>query len=235
MMNIIPDECSSCTTGKCFVQKCSNGWISNVASGKNTRVYRQGEAIFLENTPIFGLYFIKKGQVKIISTGLKGKTQIVRLAGDGHILGHMGKMKELYTIAAFALCDTEICFVQNELISDVFMNNPEFAYSLMMFYSRELRKSEIRSKYHATMNCSEKIIASLLYIRDVFGFQEDGTLNSKLSTKEIGQLAAVTPEQASRELAPLRKKNLVAFNGKKILLREPEKMKDIISSHGLVF
>jgi CRP/FNR family transcriptional regulator, cyclic AMP receptor protein len=234
-MNKNLPACDTCPTLNCFVKRCNPDWVERISYRKNTRVYKKGEAVFLENTPIFGLFFIKKGQVKVVSTGFKGKVQIVRLAGDGHILGHSGKNNELYTVGAFALCDTEICFVQNDLLADVFRENYDFIYSLMIYYSKELRKSEIRSKYLATMNCNDKVIASLLYIKDVFGLDKDNALKARLSTKEIGQLAAITPEQASREMAPLRKEGLIEFNGKKISLTKPEKLKEIISKHGLVF
>lgn len=118
---------------------------------------------------------------------------------------------------------------------DVFISNPEFTYSLVMFYSRELRKSEIRGKYHAEMNCHEKVVASLLYIQDVYGVQADGTLNAKLSSKEISQIAAISPEQVSRELSLLKKQNFIFTDRNKIVLSQPEKLREVVGRHGLIF
>lgn len=228
-------DCNNCSTNNCFVKHCLADWIPIINLGKNCVTYKKGQIIFSENAPIFGIYFVKKGRVKIISTGVKGKMQIVRLAGEGHVLGHRGNKNELYPIGAVALDDSEICFINNDIMYDVFISNPEFTYSLMMFYSIELRKSEIRSKYLAEMNCQEKVVAALLYLQDVYGARADGTLNAKLSTKEVSQIAAISPEQVSRQLSLLKKQKFIFTDRNKIVLNQPEKLREIVGRHGLIF
>src|ERR1017187_6924906 len=122
-------------------------WVGILNYSKNFNFYKKGEIIFREGDRIFGLYFIYKGKVKVVSEGLNNRVQIVRLATNGHILGHRGLGVETYPIGAVALEDTWLCFIDNNTLHDLFLNNANLTYELMMFYSTELRKTELRLRY----------------------------------------------------------------------------------------
>jgi len=179
-----------------------------------------------------GIYFIYRGKVKVTIKGENDKEQIVRLAKDGHILGHRGFGDESYPISASAIEDSLLCFVDNTTIFDAFQSNPEFTYHLMMFYSKELRKTEQRIKYLAQMNVTEKVVAAILYIKDTFGWcPEEKTLNVALKRKEIAAIAGTTSEQVSREINALKKEKILGKKGKIIILKNIEKLKDLIKDY----
>jgi CRP-like cAMP-binding protein len=177
-----------------------------------------------------GIYFIYQGKVKVTISGANDKEQIVRLAKEGHILGHRGYGGESYPIGAEALEDSSICFVTNELLYDTFITNPEFTYHLMMFYSRELRKSEQRIKYLAQMNVREKVAFALIYLVDTFGLnQTEKTLNIALSRNEIGSIIGINADQVSREISKLKKDNVLNTKGKKIIINNFDQLQEIIA------
>ena len=106
-----------------------------ISQSKNQVGYKNGQYMFREGDRVFGMHFVLEGKVKIISTGLNGKEQIVRLASDAHVVGHRGYAGETYPVGALAIDDTTACFLDNDILYDAFMNNPKFTYALMMFYS----------------------------------------------------------------------------------------------------
>lgn len=225
-------ECNMCENSNCFIKRCESEWISMLNLGKNTRLYKKGQQIIREGEPVLGIYFIKKGKVKVVSSGLNGKEQIVRLASDGHILGHRGYGEEYYPIGAVSIEDSQICFFDNDILLNAFEANFNFTYQLMMFYSQELCKGELRIKYFAQMTVEEKVTYALYYIIDTFGFYEDGkTINVRFSRQEIADIAGTNADQVGRAIASLKKQRFISTQGKKILVEDYEGMISVISQY----
>ena len=227
-------DCISCSNSSCFVQKfCVPTWVGIINHSRNFGMYKKGEDIFREGERVFGIYFIQHGKVKVVSSGFNGRTQIVRLASDGHILGHRGFGAETYPVGAIALEDTWVCFLDNATLSDAFLNNPQFTYELMMFYSTELRKTEIRLRYLAQMTLREKIASCLLSLIDIFGVREDGVLNVVLSRQDMADIAGTNAEQVTRELSELEGEFLIKKQGKMIRILDMDGLIDIVASHNI--
>jgi CRP-like cAMP-binding protein len=213
-------------------QYCTAEWLHNISREKNQVLYKKGQYIFREGDRVFGLYFIQQGKVKIISTGINGKEQIVRLAIDGHIIGHRGYGSETYPIGAVALEDTRTCFLDNDILYSVFMNNPRFTYALMMFYAFELRKTEVRQRHLAQMSIREKVADTLIYLKEIFGMAaRDKSLNIILSRQELADIAGTTSEQVTRELSDFENESLIKKDGKKIILLNVNGLNKIIAGH----
>ena len=209
-------------------------WVGIINQSRNLRFYKKGQQIFREGDRMFGLYFIQEGKVKIVSNGLKGRRHISRWAIDGHILGHLGTGAETYFEGAIALEDTWLCFVDKKTLSDVFVNNPKFTYGLMMFYSTELQKTEVRLRYLAQMTLTEKVAECLLCLKKVFGEnKEDGSLNVILSRQELADFIGASDVQVIRALTDFENDLLIKKTGKKIILLNVDGLLNIISAHNI--
>lgn len=225
-------SCEDCLDYRCFVNKhCSQEWISTINDQKNQVRYRSGSNIIIEGNPVMGLYFICQGKVKVTTSGLKNKEQIVRLAADGHILGHRGFGGETYPIGAVAMEDSLICFLKNDLAREIMMDNPEFTYGLMMFYSQELCKSERRIKHLAQMTIKERVAEALLYLLDTFGVTSERKLDVNLSRREIGELAGTNAEQVSRAISEFKKEDILDTVGKEIIISKPKMFQEIVGQY----
>lgn len=223
--------CKDCPNKDCFVKKCNRAWIKKLDTAKSQIYYNKGSQIIVEGHPVMGLYFVQSGKVKIISTGINGRQQIVRLTKEGHIIGHRAYGGEVYPIGAVAMEDAIICFIDNTTLYEAFVENPEFTIEIMMFYSQELRKVETRLKYIGQMSVKEKVAEALMFIHDVYGVDEQGCLNAKLMRQDIADLAGTNPEQVVRQLSEFEKDGLLSKSGKNIRLCNIDGMQDVISSY----
>lgn len=210
---------------------CSGEWYDTISDKKRTSTYRKDQSIVFEGAPVLGMYFILNGKVKIISTGINNKTQIVRLAKSGGIVGHRGYGNEKYPIGAIALEKSEICFLPNNLLQDLFIENPLFTYNLMMYYSKELRISEAKIQHLAQMNVTEKVVDALMYLKKCFGIIEDSgvRIDADLNRKDIADLAGVNTEQLSRVLSELKKEGTILTHHRSIRINHINKLREHIS------
>ncbi|TVP53426.1 MAG: Crp/Fnr family transcriptional regulator, partial [Mongoliibacter sp.] len=225
-------NCKTCETTSCLIKHSGEKWLEKLSQVKNTPNYPKGQFIFMEGSLVMGAYFVLKGKVKVVSSSLDGKEHTVRLAKEGHILGHTAIGLEKYSIGAVTLTEAQICFIDNKSLQAAFMENPQFTFEVMRFYSRELRKSEIRTKCLSMMNNEEKVIMGLLYIADTYlSDPEDNQVEINLSRLEIAQIIGTNSEQVSRVLTSLKKDRLIETQERIILLNDIQKLKEAISNY----
>lgn len=230
MINSNVQSCFICENENCFLRNLSQDCLSKVDSKKECVSFPKGQSIFKEYDPVSGIYFIKKGRVKVLINGIDDKEQIVRFACDGHILGHRAIGSEKYPISAVAITDSLVCFVDNSMLYVAFMENPKLTFALMMFYSRELRKVEIRMKYLGQMSVREKVAEALLYMHEVFGVNKsDNTLNVELTRQEIADFSGTTADQVIKQCKDFESEKLIVRNKRKIGLVNPLKLEKIVS------
>ncbi|AXB58559.1 Crp/Fnr family transcriptional regulator [Flavobacterium fluviale] len=225
-------SCYSCANENCFIKKHLHlEQMTQYVSKKQNIVCKKSDRFITEGSPLHGLYFICKGKVKTVKTGINGREQIVRLTKNGDIIGFRGfGTGQKYLIGAYALEDTVLCNFSNETMLEILKEVPEFTYALMLFYADELNKSENNIRKIAHMNVRERVIDLLLYIHRKFG-QIDGLIDIDLSRKEIADFAGTTEEQAIRIISSLKKETLIKTVGKRIGILEVAALRSEILEH----
>lgn len=227
-----PTNCKGCLNENCFIKKHIHlDQMKNYIDKKRSFICKKSQQFIIEGAPIQGLYFINKGKVKTVKTGIHGREQIVRLTKDGDTVGFRGfGTSRRYLIGAYALEDTTLCNFSNEDMLEMLHNIPELTFDLMLFYAEELNKSENNIRKIAQMNVRERVIDTLLYIHRKFG-QTNGVIELDLSRKEIADFAGTTDEQVIRVISSLKKESLIKTVGKKIGLVNSDKLKAEIREH----
>jgi CRP/FNR family transcriptional regulator, anaerobic regulatory protein len=225
-------NCDTCVNENCFIKKHLHlEQMRNYITKKNSFLCKKSQQFIIEGAPIQGLYFIYKGKVKTVKTGIYGREQIVRLTKDGDTIGFRGfGTGKKYLIGAYALEDTILCNFSNEDMLEILHNVPEFTFDLMLFYAEELNKSENNIRKIAHMNVRERVIDTLLYIHKKFG-QINNVIELDLSRKEIADFAGTTDEQVIRVISSLKKEELINTVGKKIGLINISKLQSEIMEH----
>lgn len=226
-------DCLDCKCLKCYVRKfCSNAEQEKISEKKDLNYYRSGDSIFKEGNTMLGIHFIMTGAVKVVTSGLNGREQVVRLASDGDLLGHRVLGNDKYYFNAIALKDTQICFLETSVFKEACMSSPEFSYRLLMFYALELRRTELRVKYHAQMNIREKVAQAFVYVNEIFNTDpETKKLNIDLSRKEIADIAGTTSEQVTRQLSDFEEEGLILREKRDIKMLNIEGLENIIRNY----
>jgi len=224
--------CSTCLNENCFIKKHLHlEQIKTYIDRKHSFICKKGRQFIVEGVPVQGLYFIYKGKVKTVKTGINGKEQIVRFTKDGDTVGFRGfGTSKRYFIGAYALEDTILCNFSNEDMFEMLLSIPELTFDLMLFYAQELNKSENNVRKLAQMNVRERVIDTLLYIHRKFG-QANGIIGIDLSRREIADFAGTTEEQVIRVISSLKKEGLIITVGKRLGLLEVDKLNKEIKEH----
>ena len=201
-------------------------YLNEVNAQKVCNTFKKGQTIFNEGSYPFGVFCINSGKVKLAHLGDDGKEQIIRLLKGGDVVGYRALLSgERYSASAVALEDTQVCFIPKELFLHILKNDAGLTFEMMKLLSDELHKTELKLTHLAQKPVRERLAEILLFIKETYGFEDDGiTLNVRLSREEIANLVGTATESTIRLLSEFKRDSMVELDGKKIKIINQKKL-----------
>lgn len=192
--------------------------------------FEEGRIIFEEGEPVFGVYLISQGKVKLVKRSAGGRKQILKLVGPGEILGQEVLFHDqTYSAYARALEWTRAYFVTVEEFQDFLQARPQIAIKLLQRLSQEVKGFQDKMLEASYGSSLERIARLLLAIADRWG--EDGDegiyIGLELSRMELAELAGIANETASRMLARLRRRGILTLSGSKIVILDRARLEGL--------
>lgn len=211
-------------------------WLPAIDCNRKNFNFKKGETIFHEGDKVTGIYFVYEGKVKVHKKWGDDKELIVRFANQGAIVGHRGLGTDnTYPVSATALEPVTVCFIDLEFFQSTLKVNPEFTIKLMTFFAEELYVSEKKMRNLAHMPVKGRIAQALVTLSERFGTAEDGSIDIRLSRQDLASFAGTTYETVFRIMNELVNDQLVEVQGKNIIIRDIEKIRDLTTqSNGLI-
>ena len=164
-----------------------------------------------------GMFFITSGLVKVHKKWSEDKELILRLAGDGEIVGHRGLGTDtIYPVSATALQPTNVCFVDLAFFQSTLKVNHDLLYQLMLFFAAELKEPEKRMRNLAHMPVKGRIASALLFMKQKFGTAEDGYLAITVSRKDLASYIGTTYETTFRFINEFCEEQVLKTDGRKM-------------------
>ncbi len=224
------EKCKICAQKDCFLFRyCSPEWHGKLIERKECIRYSAHQQLIHEGSPVHGVYFIQSGKIKVYKEALRDKSQVVRLAKSGDILGYEVFGGEAqYPVSAITLAESLVCFIPSGLYLSLLKYNSELSIRVMFHYAEELRRTETRLRNMALMTVREKVADALLTISDTFGVSDDGALDVAITRKDIAEIAGTNSEQVSRYISEFKSEGILDTDGKKIMLLNPDGLKKLL-------
>jgi CRP/FNR family transcriptional regulator, polysaccharide utilization system transcription regulator len=202
--------------------------LLKVASCKTSYTIKKGEPIFEEGETINGVYCIKDGFCKLSKLSTNGKDQIVKLVKAGELLGQRSMVSdEPANLSAVALEDMEVCFIPKSEILGFFNKNNQFSLGLMKSICGDLKESDLHVVSMAQKTVKNRLAETLIYLQETFGKNADNTLKIQLSREELAGMTGTATESCIRILSEFNKNGLIELVGKKIAIKDLNKLKKV--------
>jgi len=89
------------------------------------------------------LYCVNHGKIKLTTSGLNGKEQILRLVKDGDVVGYRSLLSnDRYNCSAVALEDSSVCFIPKDNFFDLLKANQKVSFEILKLLSNNLKQAE---------------------------------------------------------------------------------------------
>ena len=189
---------------------------------------KEGELVFREGLPAYGLYILCEGKIKVAKRTKDGRSQILKLLAPGEVLGEKTLFdRETYTCYAKALEPARLMFIPREDFLAFMRRYPDVAFRLIEKLSRELKAFGDKLVEITAYSAKERLARVLLELARAFGQEtpEGVDIGVELPRGELAEMAGVTLETAIRILSEFKEQGLLALSGRRIILRKPEELR----------
>lgn len=202
--------------------------LVKLAECKTSYIIKKGENIFEEGETVNGIYCVKGGVCKLSKLSANGKDQIVKLVKPGELLGQRSMISDEPTnLSAVALEDMEVCFIPRSEVMSLFDKNNQFSMNLMKTICGDLKESDDHMVSMSQKTVKERLAETLVYLQETFGKNADGSLRIQLSREELAGMIGTATESCIRLLSDFNKLGLIELTGKKIVVKDINKLKRI--------
>lgn len=197
-----------------------NDSLENISKEKICTFYKKGEYIFKEGTRPHGVYCVNRGKIKLAKLGEDGKEHIIRLVKPGDPLGYRSLLSgDRYNASAIVLEDSGVCFIPRELFMGILQKDTALTFEMFKLLSDDLKKAEVQLMHLAQKPVRERLAETLLFIKETYGFEENGqTVAASFSREDIANITGTATETAIRLLSEFNREGIIHLQGKKIAI-----------------
>jgi CRP/FNR family transcriptional regulator, polysaccharide utilization system transcription regulator len=179
-------------------------------------VYKKHETICRQNENITHAINLKTGNAKMFINGLFGKQIIIEILMPANYIGLtaiFGSPNYPYNVTALTHCHT--CQVDIDFLKKMYHTNLDFQQMLNQSFSNTLASIMKKLVSLNQKQIRAKVAESLIYLSLL---HESDQFVLTLSRKELGELSAITGENAVRALSEFKKEGLIQLEGKELSL-----------------
>ncbi|MDH2329818.1 MULTISPECIES: Crp/Fnr family transcriptional regulator [Paenibacillus] len=176
-----------------------------------------------------GLYFVKKGKVRLYKLNADGKQFTLDILSEGNVFGEMDMIslgtRDMY-IETIEECD--ICRMDKDRFEHFLIEHPRFMMNMIKVLSDRISGMSSLAQHLALGNLQDKILYVLLKLSDQFALQsreEYCKINFPLSHQEIANLVGATREAVTTALQELVKEKVIITGFKTIYIHREKLMK----------
>lgn len=187
--------------------------------------YDRHEYICKQGSSVTHAIYLVEGSAKLFIEGLNNRNITLYIMKPHTYIGLLSFFETpLYSYSVKALEDSHICMVDLDCIKKLYIENHDFLLKLNKAFGKSV--SSILSKIITLnqKNIRGRIADSLLYLSQLHQSEE---FNMLLSRKELGELSAISEENAVRLLGEFKREGIIDVQGKNIKILDKKLLEKI--------
>ncbi len=169
--------------------------------------FKPNSVIYQQNDKLKFVYTIRSGLIKLVQYLDEGECRIVRLLGQGDLLGIESLHHHKANHTAITLDDVKVCKIPHSVISDLQKNTPRLHDALQSSWQETLSKADMWITQLSTGKVKSRVARLLLLLQNSQG--ESFVMPTR---EDMGTMLAITTESASKVTAEFKRNGwLIAF------------------------
>jgi CRP-like cAMP-binding protein len=204
--------------------------INCLFANKTVQVYKKGEIIFRENLFPSGIFYVEEGKVKKYKLDKEGKEHIIYVANSGDLLGYHAILSEdRYTDSAAALEQSRISFIPKDDFISTLNRSEILSRRLLKTLSHEFSVLSNSLTLFTQKSVRERLALQLIVLREKYkvNTQPGAEIEINMSRDDLANLVGTARENVIRELSEFKENNIIASQGRKIIVLNVNKLIEI--------
>lgn len=195
-------------------------------------IFKKDESILRPGDPIPGVFFLKRGFVRLYTVSLSGEelTLLIFKSGDifpiaWSVSGDLQQGLDRYFLEALTSCELKRANRRDFLI--FIKSNPEALFELTSRLSTRLNGLLTRAESFVFGDAKGRVASILLLCAERFGRKTDSEIEIEvpLTQSDIASLIGVARETASIEIKKFENKGFIGYHGRLLVIRDKKGLK----------
>lgn len=194
------------------------------------RELKKGTLIFKEGSYPKGVYFLRRGKVKIYQTGIEGKEQIVYIYTKGESFGYRPILCDgTHPASAKTLEDSVTSFIPLESFRKVLSRSSTLSNKLLRNLSHEFTVWINHATAFGQKGLRERTALSLLILNEKYRRKgrEHRPVEISISRDDLANYVGTSKEPLVRVLRSFKDEKLIRAKGRKITVLDAKKLEKI--------
>ncbi len=192
-----------------------------------TAIYRGRQVVFHEGEPADGLYILCVGAVKLYQSDRFGREYILDVASPGDVLGELPlEPGEPYSVSAEALTESQLCYLPRARLLEFIQIHPMTGVRLVAALSKALASARRKARDLALKGAEGRLADLLMRLvrGEGAGVNGGAQITLSYSRRDLAEMIGVSPETAIRLLSALKRRGVIALEGRQIIVSDVEKL-----------
>lgn len=194
------------------------------------RALERGDALYLTGDEERRVHLVESGLLKLACCDAEGRETTLALAVPGDLVGETAACDgDLQPLDVVALTSCKVIGVDADLFIDVATSNPDAALELARTLAARTRWISATAGERTTNDVPSRLAARLLDLAEIIGRMRSGTieLDLPLTRTDVGQLAGMCRESASKTLSSWKRQGVLEHNGQTLRIFRPDALERI--------
>ena len=189
------------------LNKVENNRLYKISQLKN---YGKGNIIFYEGDKPNKLKLLLDGIIKVYKVDSKGNEVVMHFFQPQTLIAETAHMQKInYPATAMCETDCQLLEIDYELFEKDFLRNPDISFKIIESLSKKVKALQNVITTNLTMDTFSRV-CKFIY--------ENQKHIDELSHRKIAAILNITPETLSRNIATLKKEELVSVEKRKIIV-----------------
>ncbi len=168
-----------------------------------------------------------QGYVKVYQTSVSGKEKTLAIVTAGDVIGEMAVFgQRLRSASVKAIEATEVVYIPQQRFEGLLKKMPALSLKISEIVAERLRRTNRQIAQLVNSNSRTKVLYQLVNLAEISG-KEDSRgilIPFRLTHSEIASLAGVARETVSKILHELEAQGIIAFDNRKMIISNLDKL-----------
>jgi len=187
--------------------------------------FKKHDVICKQGTEVTHAIFLVKGSAKLYIEGLNNRNIILYILKPPAYIGLLCFFDNPeYSYSVSALEESEVCFIELDLVKKLYIQNHELLLSLNKAFGKSV--SAIMKKI-ISLNQKQirgRFAENLIYLSQIYN---NKNFHLALTRKEVGEMIAISEENAVRLFTEFSNENIISVKGRDIEILDMPLIKKI--------
>jgi CRP/FNR family cyclic AMP-dependent transcriptional regulator len=192
---------------------------------------RPGESLFLQESEHSNTFIIQSGLIRTFYVSEAGREVTLGYWSAGDIVGGpslFGGGQHVWS--AVANRQSEVFAISGPNLRKLAESDIKLMNWIIKVLEFKLRWLSVLFQIHGTENVQDRLAKLLLMMGDIYGDEVDGDIVIKhhISQTDLSTLVGASRQWTNNALSKLRDDGVIAMDGRRILLRDPKALRNIL-------